>query len=99
MKPNNEQIKEFWDRLKVKPIYKGMFYDDEISYPLIDLNNLFKYAVPKLLWWKMGYNSFGCWAEIGTKHIGEGFKVENMGYNPALALFWAIWEVMNEHTT
>lgn len=58
----------------------------------IDLNNLFKYAVPKL--------------ECLTIEVGEGetsvriIKIPHVYYgvdkDPALALFWAIWKIIKE---
>jgi hypothetical protein len=63
-----------------------------ISYlPRIDLNNLFKYAVPKLpagslLWYG---NNKGYGVCINYPHI----EIDNQ--NPALALFWVIWEVIH----
>jgi len=62
------------------------------SVPDIDLNNLFKYAVPKLL----GY----CLFKQGKNHVamaipfkGDSGICDN-GETPTLALFWAIWEII-----
>jgi hypothetical protein len=80
-------------------------YDDEVL-PPIDLNNLFEYAVPKLRHADMVY-----WNNIAGK---KRFRAEVwndrqyldglIGYvgedddDPALALFWAIYKVMEaEH--
>jgi hypothetical protein len=66
--------------------------------PLINLNNLFKYAVPRLtkqsLWCTLsaisqapGYSAF--------IESNEGLaKPNSVNTDPALALFWAIWEVL-----
>uniref|UniRef100_A0A6M3JNV7 Uncharacterized protein n=1 Tax=viral metagenome TaxID=1070528 RepID=A0A6M3JNV7_9ZZZZ len=73
-KPTNEQIKEFWEWCGFKVALGKLYWypDKEFSparrLPSVDLNNLFKYAVPKL----------------------------NMPVIPALALFWAIWEVIKK---
>lgn len=61
--PTKEQIKKFWE-----------YFDDWIEYPSIDLNNIFKYIVPKL------------------KKEGDILEAENS--EPALALFWAIYRII-----
>lgn len=69
------------------------------SLPPIDLNNLFKYAVPKLNTLKFNvhldklyYGSFY------NAHVNQG-EVYGIGQDdsPALALLWAIYEVMKEN--
>jgi len=58
--------------------------------PRIDLNNLFKYAVPKLQdlrWVKFNFDS-ECELRIGNRGI---FGVND---DPALALFWAIFKAL-----
>ncbi len=85
---------------------------DEKFLPLLfeplDLNNLFKYAVPKLF--EMGYwiktshqhsmydvvDSHS--AEVGQHKFTGGGKF-SCQENPALALFWAIWEVIKDDKT
>ena len=95
MKPTNEQIKEFWEwcgQVTVRRVrsHEPGSFRDQAYYPTLDLNNLFKYAVPKLEWrsfefeiiadeWHCSINPDGI---IGT------------GKDPALALFWAIYEVI-----
>ena len=57
MKPTEEQIKKFWEWCGFKYDHWGddnfiIYPDDKVPravQPLIDLNNLFKYAVPKVL--------------------------------------------------
>ena len=64
----------------------------EITEPELDLNNLFKYAVPKL---RSVYlqsdeeHKFWCMALIGDAKSKLHTYVD-----PALALFWAIWELV-----
>jgi hypothetical protein len=111
MKPTEEQIKEFWEwcgfRL-VEPVpydeiqTKG-FWEAPTSHeaswglPPIDLNNLFKWAVPKLsefdfdgmTWWE---STTGWVCELALQHDTDW--VEGQGNDPALALFWAIWKVI-----
>ena len=66
--------------------------------PELDLNNLFKYAVPKLS---------DAWALRITKYVGSPLfhieltyctlkydEIKREDKDPALALFWAIWEVI-----
>ena len=90
--PTQEQIKEFWEwcGFSVKcenDIHywydpKGKFYD--MHSPFIDLNNLFKYAVPKLKGWTPARDKIlRQWLTIFIRDDSD----------PALALFWAIWEV------
>jgi len=69
--------------------------------PALDLNNLFKYAVPKLgdsleiELFKPNVNWF-CQIRSRTTIIAT-----SKGYHkdPALALFWAIWEVIHNGRT
>ena len=62
--------------------------------PDIDLNNLFKYAVPKLPFLRMDYQPITEEFFFETmKPNDPNLKVGN-GKDPALALFWAIWEVI-----
>ena len=106
MQPTEEQVKKFWEwcgfRQNLYQDTSGILYDTPdnlhcIGLPPIDLNNLFKYAVPKLhreqgqvtiesrftgdVW--EYHASFGC----GSSGIS---KAET----PELALFWAIWKVI-----
>lgn len=74
------------------PPYETEIYASISFLPAIDLNNLFKYAVPKLsagclLWY--GENK-GYGAVINLPHR------ESESDDPALALFWAIWEVIKD---
>ncbi len=64
--------------------------------PSIDLNNLFKYAVPKVLEGgrdiNLGNTSSG-WACIIIDGNGETCNEDK---DPALALFWAIYPILKE---
>ena len=91
------------------PDWAGYF-----SAPKIDLNNLFKYAVLKLFSWSIGKN-WGLQEDFTIKENGIKASVdlhyvdpdkydqikssEAVAEDPALALFWAIWEAIHEHTT
>ena len=101
--PAAEQIKKFWEWCGFRLDY-GMWYSPvkdslgrehgRIAPPELDLNNLFKYAVPKM--------------EAVTIECDNGqtsvrvIKLPNVFYavnkDPALALFWAIWEVIHKES-
>ena len=107
MKPTDEQVKEFWEWCGFKydtmlPT-RAFFWKDPaglcaISLPPIDLNNLFKHAVPicinKASMVELSYSAGGyrggveCIAKIGKGRIKVAYN------DPALALFWAIYEVI-----
>ena len=108
--PTEAEIKEFWEwcGFKLKEVKFGMsgivpqwllqdYADWEL--PKIDLNNLFKYAVPKLSYlfldgfWNGNEGCFNYAATIGAPE-GE-YKKHEYYKDPALALFWAIWEVIH----
>ena len=107
-KPTEAQIKELWERcgfvneITRSPSLSGFGGDDVYNWtrpdkvihskklPTIDLNNLFKYAVPKLqdLRWVKFYFDGECELRIGNRGI------TGVDDDPALALFWAIYEVI-----
>jgi len=84
MKPTDEQVKEFWHKLSVLP-----YYEVQPPHPMagvlkpIDLNNLFKYAVPPLPV-KYRHPILEKWVLQLTDNYEED----------ALALFWAIYKVI-----
>ena len=97
--PRQEQIKEFWewcgidiekfvDGVPLERIGEGRY----LAHP-IDLNNLFKYAMPKVTDWEIGKHFPGGYyvlVYLNTKY-NKGYAVNK---DPALALFWAIWSVI-----
>lgn len=95
--PTKEQIKEFWEWCgftRLEYLDRLWYQRLEVSLPLalpIDLNNLFKYAVPKI--WvcdiKLEEGIFWC-VKVAHPELGEG-KANNEDF--ALALFWALWQV------
>lgn len=111
-KPTDKQIKKFWAwcgfRLEADIDFFWWYLPDGGHLPLgeqpaLDLNNLFKYAVPKLD--ELGYAfELYRWHEVDWKNAGYGARVYRytpivpqptiMG-DPALALFWAIWGVID----
>lgn len=101
--PTKEQVKELWERCG--GVLVGANYNDGcpahfvmldgkwIMPPeTIDLNNLFKYAVPKL------------WKKLNRD--GEAYKFDRIwkaiiralldGEDISDAVFWVIWEVIND---
>ena len=119
-RPTDEQVKEFWEwcgwYIKASPTgtpywYHPLLGKDRWSgqFPIpIDLNNLFKYAVPKLT---KDYTHLDILFEYGThgnttvicvisfsnyvtRQIQTIARIEDK--DPALALFWAIWKVIHE---
>ncbi len=89
--PDGEQ----WD------YWIGEEWDTEIPvrelYPPIDLNSLFKYAVPKLENYKRGFVI--SWAGRTTwvvklhSYDAVGDTIKSVDNDPALALFWALDKV------
>ena len=108
--PTKAQVKEFWEWCGLD--LKGYHCDGDgqfvkyigsnrwIWHLPIDLNNLFKWAVPKV-------NSSGYYVNLSQtiyKIDGWHCKVwaddaeiygKSKHSDPALALFWAIWEVIH----
>ena len=108
--PTQEQIKEFWEWCEWKqlpPQSKSFHYEwgkkvmdwsspipDEnwktySSLPNINLNNLFKYAVPKLI----EKLAWGRYVDLMKKWLDD---ILFESKDPALTLFWTIWEVIKK---
>ena len=104
MKPTQEQIKEFWEHF-VKDhqvcIVESSGATHFETLP-IDLNNLFKYAVPKA----RGLSEDNTLKDIEFHWQGSNITdlvecdviLDNDEYpyeckDPALVLFWALWQV------
>ncbi|KKM65805.1 hypothetical protein LCGC14_1487510 [marine sediment metagenome] len=108
MIPTEEQIKEFWEGYGFSPKWvlgtavsghevTGWFLPDESEVikelPLINLDNLFKYAVPS--GYVMTITNCGgkVWeAELARLNHSECYNSHDK--DPALALFWALYQVM-----
>lgn len=108
--PTEAQIREFWKRCGLRclePYWidedKDIAFYGETKSELIaslDLNNLFKYAVPKLHAWTMGSCPDGDICAVAVIKVGGDYhRGEACSADPALALFWSIWEVIHEKTT
>ena len=124
MKPTDEQLRKFWEKLADEVRHfnqdKHRHYrfgeawtEDE---PPLDLNSIFKYAVPKLE--KLGYalflhpvtktkrhdagwNANFTWLEwLGGRRRERvtNDKYESTDKDPALALFWAIYKVIEDES-
>jgi hypothetical protein len=114
-KPTEEQLKEFWERCGLK--FESVLVESDIDYHVsmwtlngkeiskylaLDLNNLFKYAVPKLMAndyslrltaSKLVVDHSDSYNARITKFLNWEKDIIIQGTDPALALFWAIWEV------
>ncbi len=83
------------------PPDKEEWFESVKSLPGIDLNNLFRYAVPKLGYRIRAITIYPpiiappvcdkCYMEIT---LCDGQTIESIEETPALALFWAIWEII-----
>ncbi len=104
MKPTDEQIKEFWEWCGFKmDNYESTYLATRYTYPgksvyihtkpKLDLTNLFTYAVPKLPYVLLESCQAGYRASVSAD---MKFNPEVLDKDPALALFWAIYEVMKE---
>jgi len=112
--PTQEQLKRFWEWCGFQfwqPVEggaidvldpDGSFYlsPSKLAIPSLDLNNLFKHAVPRAT--KDGFT-----VELEASNKSEIYWAMAIDYrnlpeevywsdskDPALALFWAIWEAM-----
>jgi hypothetical protein len=98
-KPSKEQIKEFWEWCGLTQNHwtKEWFVNPHTRaepQPVLDLNNLFKYAVPKLHTVRLEYDYFEQGKQFGVSTAGNRTTYARAN-DPALALFWAIWEVIH----
>jgi len=121
MKPTEEQVREFWEKLGVQLEHE---WTDDVSgyritdcicevcrksdwppaqdkrcYPPIDLNNLFKRAVPKAV--KLIQDKFICIQEAAMQHLfclwlAEYWEPREEPISITDALFWAIDKVRKE---
>jgi hypothetical protein len=97
--PTEQEIEKFWKWCGFTerggfPVWPDgkTWPQRDVKLPAINLNNLFKYAVPRLptgsLLWYGGNKGYGVC--INNPHV------ESDNQDPALALFWAIYEVIQE---
>ncbi len=68
--------------------------------PPVDLNNLFKYAVPKLervkLYHVAHYLDYRAEVQLADDAGDIISGANRLNPDPALALFWAIWQIIKE---
>jgi hypothetical protein len=98
--PTQEQLQRFWIWCGLKEVHPSSMYNhtkysldglpfDEL--PILDLNNIFKYAVPKIAfkedllidWIESLYN---------VSKVNPDNQIEQ---DPALSLFWKFMEVID----
>ena len=98
MKPTKEQEAEVWEwcgyiRNDNDGCWKHPDGNNRTYLPQVTLNNLFRYAVPKV-----GYVILSNWnkKKLPTASVfdGEGNCFMSSDKDPALALFWAIYKVI-----
>ena len=106
-----EQIEEFWEcygfyrgeDITGTEVWKYPDRKERVLLPPIDLNSLFRWAVPKLmnqdgyqlhLITELGEPEYFC-CKVHLEHDPEWMEcVADVEDNdPALALFWALWQV------
>lgn len=107
MKPTDSEIREFLEWCGFEEIvnynnYNHLYWKapDGWEYPIIpviDLNNLFKYAVPKVRYISLvkpdGKSTYSASARNGVGIVGDvGYCFDNE--DPADTVFWAIHKVM-----
>jgi hypothetical protein len=112
-KPTEEQLKEFWEWCGFREVLGSMGvkvlippdknrFDATGADLLLTLDNLFKYAVPKLMEndYSLRLTASKLVADHSdsynvriTKFLNWEKDIIIQGADPALALFWAIWEV------
>ena len=108
-KPTDKQIKEFWGwcGLEYKQVQVRVCgyqtktwawtYGIETLWvmPDPDLNNLFKYAVEQVIVYLMGHLTYDRISAV--KYLFKLWLKEYIKcWDFELALFWAIWEVIND---
>lgn len=111
MKPTQEEIKHLWESFGFKyektgqrhipevfEVYQWRYPDGEHydSLPPIDLNSLFKWAVPRAIQKMMGELTYD--RRSAVKALFRWWLNNNPNgiEDPALALFWAIWKVIRK---
>lgn len=110
MKPNKEQAKKFWERFGFRRVNcpepeiewaythpDGGYYSFK-GYPPIDLNNLFKYAVPKYIELDSSGDSPNNIDNAYRRLFERWLKRLHWDnwQDPALSLFWAIYKVIEQ---
>jgi len=105
--PTDVQLKRFWEWCGFQPRYGGLIgqehiigwhypnRDTHLKTPELTLNNLFKYAVPKLRYALLQWSGQEWTAEVQYPPF-TGFIPA--GSDPSLALFWAVNEIIEEGT-
>ena len=107
--PTQEQLKKFWEWCGFKwiiDIHSNYWSETQdyshwknpdgkdCKFPDITLDNLFKYAVPKLVRYKLECADMMNKTHRATFWTGATTYVEVDSNKPELALFWAIYSVI-----
>ena len=101
--PTREQIKKFAEWCGFtdigvfvgRPGWDGVSHDGEFKVIDIDLNNLFKYAVPSTILTLI--RAYGVREdEVIKEFFGRWLKWYEIVDDFGLALFWSIWEIIRE---
>ena len=94
--PTREQLREFWEWCNIpseeltKWKYKGY------NYPPLDLNNLFGFAVPKAI--DTIQRRFIWTYRQAEKYLFDLWLSKLKTDDYTLALFWVIWEIIQNQT-
>ena len=108
MKPTQEQTEEFWEWCGLYKVlasdgkyhwFKGeeiVSPTDSNHIPIVNLDNLFKWAVPKLLamGFQMAQPNIDYHVFIIVRKNDRIITVDETDKDPALAIFWAIWRAI-----
>jgi len=105
MKPTEKEIKEFWEWCGFTTTLDGHGVTQTVApngawlsrLPDLDLNNLFKWAVPKikgLVKLSKSDNHTDYIATVSDYELNQEGKIANP--DPALTLFWAIHKVIED---
>jgi hypothetical protein len=106
--PTEEQVKSFWEYFGFKFLSAGEKFPTwwivnwpdgrqgtclkTLITPGIDMNRLFEFAAPKLDYFEIKYASKAPFTSVKILHENKEYYGKHK--EPALALFWAIWQII-----
>jgi len=97
-KPTQKELVHFWEWCGLKRGTCGWMYDpaDPLKpiFPPLNLISLFQYAVPKLGGYEITFDN----ENSVCIFLGDESDIrcyESINEDPALALFWVLWEIKN----
>lgn len=109
--PTKEQIRKFWEWIGWEFSPDGLYYRVNSNasgwgyvsqLPPTDLNNIFRYAVPKLLNWELSKSPSGYYVEIDTKASmmsNTRYSFRLAGDDPALVFLQVILDAIEFEST